>query len=534
MPEQGALLEGAEQSELHGQDKKPLLRRVQTIKKTIRRHELVNLGDHAATDMFKRAFGPELECLKRASASVESEPETQSNLDRDDPNASPSHHLYGRDFVEVNRTLMGMLALKWILADDYEAFTHGQPKAAKLSKESFEDLRKLFGGVLVDGNGEDIYCLLVATLVNDLGKDPEYYKKVEKYLEISDDETSDEDALLSERDRARPPPVNHDTIIYVAAEHDEVELVNGFYGEEKDDLIRGLQFGSGLNGAQLQQAENVPGSLEGALIMRGHEKAFEKKFLELILDVSGADGHVHGNGARSMIEPVFQGYMTTRNVLKDIVNGNRNLRQGYDTVLVNRGDMLAKDGFQTLDVKIPEQRALLRLLTMCRTSTKVHAEKVRQAFYSLDRASREALVDGLSVDGYNDGVAILPYYAPGMFAEATKATVNAETEIQIAALSSIMKFLSQVYCGTKPVPGQPGTVIEFDLAFAQTVVKGKTVNGKEFKKTPAMLQSLDVLEDLEWESRVRLIRGQIKKAKKKWTPERTEKTATCPDQCTAS
>ena len=470
---------------------KAMVRRADTLRTRIEGHQFYAIEDWKALDIFYNTFGHELECLKRASPSVESSPDTKVSLlgNRD---ASPSQYLYGRDYVEVNRTLMGMLALKWIMNNDYAAFTNGQPEAVKLTEDSFHELHQLFYNVLKNPDSDVVYSLLVATLVNDLGKDPELYEQVKDYVD---------------------PHMNHDMIVYVAAEHGLVGLVKEFGGPEKEDLMLGLQFGSGLNGAQLQQAENVPGSLEGALIMRGHDGAFEKKFLELLLDVSGADGHVHAKGAKPMIEPVFQGYKTTRRVLKDIVSGKCDLREGYDIVLIERGAMLVRHGFRELDVKNREDRALLRLLTMCRTSNRIHAEKVYEAFVSLkeeDIGIQQALVDGLSVDGYNDGVAILPYYAPGMFAEATKSTAEEERTIQVAALSSIMRFLSRVYCGTKPEPGKPGTVIEFDLAFAQTVVKGP-----DFRKNPRVLDEIKLPDES--------IRKLIAKAKEGWPRDQTKR-----------
>lgn len=475
------------------------IRRADTLRTRIERHQFLKLTDVQALELFKTTFADEIACLKRASPSVESSPATKDNL-KGNPDASPSQFLYGEDLVEVNRTLMGMLALKWILTGSYEAFTNGQPRAVKLTKNSFEELQTLFSATLQDSNGDDVYCLLVATLVNDLGKDPEYYEKVKDYVE---------------------PHANHDTVIYVAAKHDMVELVKEFYGTEKEDLMLGLQFGSGLNGAQLQQAENVPGSLEGALIMRGHERAFEKKFLELLLDVSGADGHLHAKGAKTMIEPVFQGYKTTRNVLKEIVSGKYSLREGYDQVLIQRGEMLVKGGFKRLNVRNNVERALLRFLCMCRASTKEQGEKVYDAFWSLSPDIRKALVDGLSVDGYKDGVAILPYYAPGMFAEASKATAEEPRPTQVAALASIMRFLSRVYCGTKPEPGQPGSIIEFDLSFAQGIIKEERFN---FRKNPAVLDTIELPE--------KPILDLIEKAKQSWTLRPTQSTGlSCTQQC---
>jgi len=163
------------------------------------------------------------------------------------------------------------------------------------------------------------------------------------------------------------------------------------------------------------------------------------------------------------------------------------LREGYDKVLEGRGNMLQQKGFRGLSVKIPEERALLRLLTMGRTADKEQAELFYKTFYSLPQSTRQELVDGLNVDGYNDGKAILPYYMPAMLSEGLENTKMPSESLKQEALSSLMRFLARVLEGTKPDPGADGVVIERNLMYARD-----TIASEQFREDPSVLDTIPI------------------------------------------
>ena len=441
------------------------MQRTDEIRRRLQEGKFFHLSDAEAIRVFGNAFDPELQRLKNASVKVE------SNIQKghDVPNElqeSPSKKLYGENYVEVNRTLVSMLALKWLMNDDYNSFTRHQNQITKLRSESFRQLRSLFQEGL--STADDLYAVLVATVVNDIGKDPEFSKEV--------------------ADKVGPSAIgqNHDMVAYIAAKARLLPLVEEFSGSRKEDLMLGLQFGSGLNAAQLAQAENVPASLKGALVMKGHDQAFALKCMELLLDVAGAEGHVDARCAKAMIEPAFQALMTSRLCLQKIVSGRCDLRTGYDQVLTQRGKMLEAKGFVHLSVTDDSQRALLRLLTMSRTASVEQATAIEEAFQSLPEKIRKGLVYGLSVDGYNDGVAILPYYIPALFADAIASTSSSRAR-QVAALASLMRLLTRVYHNAKPHHGRTGEVIECDMSFALSVLKSEA-----FKANPKVLDNIEI------------------------------------------
>lgn len=100
-------------------------------------------------------------------------------------------------------------------------------------------------------------------------------------------------------------------------------------------------------------------------------------------------------------------------------------------------------------------------------------------------SNNKALVDGLVVDGIDGGVAIIPYYAPGLLARALRNTVDQSQESITRALTAFMRFLSLVLADAKPQPGIPGTVAARDLSFVQDLIKGRS-----FRERPEILETV--------------------------------------------
>ena len=434
------------------------------LQQTVFQGVFFDADDAKALQMIAEAFVPELERLRNASTA--SEPGTGDSQQ----NLSPSARLFGKEYDEVNRTLVGILALKWIWNHDYEAFTSSQNHFVKLRPETFDKLHKLFK----DGLQEqaDTFNLLTSTIINDLGKDPA----------LAEDVSTNAGVPIHE--------MNHDMVIYEAAKADMIPCIRRLDAKHKQELFLGLRLGSTLNGAQLAQAENVPGNLEGLLEMRGHRHAFDLKFLELILDVAGAAGHLDARCAKMMIEPVAQAYLNTYEVALDIIEGRSSLRQGYDKVLSGRAEMLQEKSFRLLSVKDLQERALLRMLLMSRTADLEQAELFSKAYDALPLSIRTRLVNGLNVDGYQDGKAVLPYYMPAMFSEALDNVAHEPLEAKIEAISSLMRFLTRVLDGTRPTPGKEGKVVERNLMFARA-----TIRSKEFRDDPSVLDKLKIPAD---------------------------------------
>ena len=90
--------------------------------------------------------------------------------------SSPSKLLFGKQHIEYDRTIVGILALKWVLVDDYDHFVEGQPEHIKLKRESFNELRTLTLKVIKNGM---LNALVTSLVINDLGKIISFVKEVE-------------------------------------------------------------------------------------------------------------------------------------------------------------------------------------------------------------------------------------------------------------------------------------------------------------------------------------------------------------------
>lgn len=446
---------------------------------TVHRGQFYDMDEKTLLHQIKECFAPELARLKNAVAVEGNEEQRKSNGTVDSP--SPSQILYGTNYDEINRTLVGILALRWIHNDDYARFTTGQIVEYRLTRDSFQALRKLFTDNVK--TPDDLFTLILSMIINDLGKDPNLKHD---YTNLTRIEISDQ---------------NHDSILLEAANADMIPALHYLDAEKRAEVMKGLELGSELNAGQLAQAESVPFNLEGLYNMRGHQHAFELKFLEQVLDVAGAAGHLYSMGSKNFIEPVYQAFKTVHEVSLDIIEGKSTLRQGYDKVLTKRGNMLYGKGFRRLSVSNDEERALLRLLTMGRTADVEQAKLFSNAFHALDKSDKDKLVAGLNVDGNVNETAVLPYYMPAILSKTLETTRDSGDEGRRRALTSLMRYLAKVLeqgasHGLQVVPEDmrftlggevPGIIIERNMSKAQEVI-----NSPEFKLNPDLLDQLDI------------------------------------------
>ncbi|KAK2749676.1 hypothetical protein FQN57_005898 [Myotisia sp. PD_48] len=439
---------------------------------SIQNNIFTTCSDLDTINLFGQTFQSELNRLTHAKPTVESgRAATLGSLD--EHGLTPSRALFGADYVEVNRTLVGMLAAKWLLAGDYHSFTRFQNPKIKLRPASFNKLRGLLLQNLPEP--EDIYALLVAIMINDLGKDDDLQRSI----------PSPPPSSINKRASAHR---NHDEILFTAANAGLIPALESLPSRSRSDLILGLELGCKLNLAQLAQAENVPGSLKSMKLLRGNKRAFDLKYMEVLLDIAGAAGHIDSRCATQMSEPVFQSYLATHGAMKGAMDEHITLRQAYDLVLTARAKILQNDGLQVLSISDPRQRSLLRLMTMGRVADSKMAGCFAQAFDELDENIRDSLVKGLSADGL-DRPAVIPYYAPGLIAEGLKNRADDSTTTKIRILGALMRFLARVYDHpTVAHMSRHPVVMEVDLSFAQAEVASEL-----FKTNPTVLDSLVVV-----------------------------------------
>ncbi|KAI1421462.1 hypothetical protein F5Y12DRAFT_706143 [Xylaria sp. FL1777] len=406
-------------------------------------------------------FAEELERLKRAYSI--------SNPNATPPStASPSQILFGGKFDEVNRTLVGLLALRWIYKNQYDTFRRAQPEAVALTRESFDWMRHVFiAGLKSD---DDFIALVTSIVVNDLGKDPQL--------------ASDYRAKTGEDISAQ----NHDLILLKAAEAGLVPSLSRLPEEHKADILRSLKLGAEFNFGQLAQAENVPVSLTALLELRGHPRTFTLGYMEQLLDIAGASGHEDWTCARNLIQPVLDAYRNVYDAAQGVISGKIDLRDAYDLILVRRGQMLHNKGFRQLEVANAEHRALMRLMCMGRVTTLSTAQLYDSVWQDLEAETKASLVVDLNVDGSVEQPAVIATYAPAFLTEGVDAGGPGSSDEKRRRLQSLLRYLARVLKLDVALSNGSAVVIERNLlGLVQDIV-----GSDEFRANPAILDSKEV------------------------------------------
>ncbi|KAJ5637474.1 hypothetical protein N7490_007353 [Penicillium lividum] len=397
-------------------------------------------------------FTTDLDRLKRAYSIRSGQPIYSTT-------ASPSYILYEADYDEVNRTLVGFLSLRWIHRGEYEKFVGSQPPDVRLSRESFEWIREFYNEVIVDADA--LYALITSIVINDLGKDPQL---ASDYQQVTGIDIAD---------------LNHDAILLKACTVGLVPSLENLTLPYKNDLLRGIELGATFNFGQLAQAENVPACLSGLLLMKDMPRCFQLRFMEQLLDISGAAGHMDSTCAKKLIQPIFDSYRNVYDACQSVIAGTADLREGYDLVLSKRAHFLHAEGFPLLRVEVSDDRALVRLFCMGNVTTLDKASLFKDTWDSLEITVRDALIYALNIDGVSGEPAVQPTYMPAFLSRIGDKV----------SLTCSLRFLSRVMTRVESV--NPSVLV---IERSVLSVMKQYVESGEFDKDPTVIDSIDVPE----------------------------------------
>lgn len=371
---------------------------------------------------------------------------------------SPSYILFHDNYDEVNRTLVGLLSLRWIHLGDYENFVRSQSSEVRLTRESFLWIRQFYQQVIVDSDA--LYALITSIIINDLGKDPQ---------------------LASDYQRATGIDIsnsNHDAILLKACDAGLVDSLRKLPSQYKSDIVRAIALGATFNFGQLAQAENVPVCLSGLPQMKDSPRSFQLRFMEQLLDIAGAAGHMDWTCAKKLTQPIFESYRNVFDACQGVITGTLDLRGGYDLILTRREVTLHNKGFRLLRVnESQDDRALMRLFCMGNVTTLETTQLFEATWNALDNSIREALVYSLNVDGQKGEPAVQPTYMPAFLSHMKDGR----------ALTYAFRYLCRLLTATD-VEDPLAVVIERSLL---GVLKQYVESG-EFDQDPTILERIDV------------------------------------------
>ncbi|KAI6082344.1 hypothetical protein F4821DRAFT_247422 [Hypoxylon rubiginosum] len=385
---------------------------------------------------------------------------------------SPSKILYpnDKDHDEVNRTLISILTLKWIYRDQYNTVVGNQEAGLELSDESFQDIRKFYEETF--RNPEELYALMMSVIINDIGKD---------------------EGLAVEIANETGEPVgtdNHDMVLVKAVDAGLVKCLDRLTPEYKEDLVRGMRLGADFNFGQLAQAENVPAALETFEIIKGHPRSFKLRFMEQLLDIAGAAGHLDWTGAKKLNQGNYDAYQAVYDAgLGIITHDHPNLRAGYDLVLQRRLDLLRRKGFRELDLNKEDDRALARILCMSSVGDLDTVELYTRAWTSLEDSVKKPLCKALNKDGLNGNTAVQVTYSPALVTQAVDPKGPRSAEEKERSLQSALRYLERVMSAPIDVEGTKSYVERNVLHTLKNVVQTQ-----EFRDDPTILEKAEIPE----------------------------------------
>ncbi|KAK5100511.1 hypothetical protein LTS08_005262 [Lithohypha guttulata] len=413
---------------------------INDLKHAFENRSFFQLGDREVLGLLHSAYYTEISYL--TSAYFAGCPAATSPRTR-----SPSEVLYGTKYPEVDRTLTGLLALRWIEKNAYHYFTQNQSSSTRLRYESFKELREYFHAHTRRFMNHDIvFTLVTMQVTNDLGKSAQLKIDLEGHLP-----------------RGVPVSSNHDMMMLQILELDQSAKLIPSFSHLRPDLrnaaYESIHLSAGFNPGQLVQGECAPAALTILTKLNLSERDLHLKFMELFLDVAGARGHVSHEGSLTMTEACYQGYCLVRDVSLKVASGAMSPWEAYKAVLRSKTKALQQSGWRVpkgFDLaRDAAAIAKTRIFCMARVIDAETADLINCVYENLTVRIREALEEGLCRYGTVDRPAVQPTYMPAMFANLKSHAHPAH------AFAALLTYLAQVLTLTRDDLAQlePGTVI---------------------------------------------------------------------------
>ena len=353
---------------------------------------------------------------------------------------------------------MGILSLRWIHLGDYENFVRAQSPEVQLTRKSFLWIRQFYQQTIVGSDA--LYALITSIIINDLGKDPRLASDYQKVTGIDISNS------------------NHDAILLKACDAGLIYSLEKLPSHYKADIVRAIELGATFNFGQLAQAENAPICLSGLLRMKDSPRSFQLRFMEQLLDIAGAAGHMDWSCAKKLTQPIFESYRNVFDACQGVITGTLDLRGGYNLILIRRAVTLHNKGFRLMQVEASQNdRALTRLFCMGNVITLETAQLFEATWNSLDGPSRETMVTSLNMDGQRGEPVVQPTYMPAFLSRMKDGR----------AVTFAFRYLCHLLTATD-VEDPSAVVIERSLL---GVLK-RYVESGEFDQDPTILEKINI------------------------------------------
>lgn len=340
--------------------------------------------------------------------------------------------------IEADRTFVGLLALKWVLAGEEARFTAAQPAPEKLTAASFAKLRDYTQGVVA--GDEDLEFCLYSIACNDLGKTAVMAKH---HREGTGGAAEDHDQLL--------------TTLVARAPNLFPALRRRLTPQQQQSYLAGLQ--ANFNLGQFVQGENLPAQLVALQALDAKSRAL--RLLCEVFDFAGAAGHVEPRGSLTMTENNYRAFAGAIEALS-----RRPALEAYQQYIAQRGALA------DIDATTPVGFALARLAALARAFDAAAGADIKAGFAALPADMRAVLVRGLNATGLDGDTGVIIYYAPALVANAQAATGSLR-----AALGHALPLLAAAYAeGDRADAGATSTIT---ISVADAARQALTLKQKE-------------------------------------------------------
>ena len=355
---------------------------------------------------------------------------------------------------EYQRTICSVMLLWYVLANMYEKFCECQPEGTRISRNSFNRIRKYVKSVLKTEDDENAMAIFL--VINDIGKVEGFVKDVAEKLGFKD--------------------VDHDIVMYEGLRN-YPELSSSFaalYKRYQDMILEGM--GAFFNFGQFVQAECLPGSL--TRIKNISQAAYDWYMIHVLFDIAGAAGHVNPNGSLVFTEIYTKRFFWAKEALDALREDKVNEQGAYMMYLQNTAKLF------NMGVSYYNLRtyAVARLLNLFLVNTEEDAKKVEKAFLALPYNMRMDLEGEMSRSGMGGDLGVLLYYLPSTLTAALGFYKKEDPKNAIeTTMFTILPFVLKLY-----------QLVRVMTAATEGVVVADITDVVEVAKTP------EKIHDVKW------------------------------------
>jgi len=322
--------------------------------------------------------------------------------------------------AEMRRTLGALLAVYWIVSDQYNQFVRSQAKERSLSKASWQELQQwVQRAVRIVSSPRQVWIMLVFVAIMSMGK----IKGLR--MDFSPECEEFNKALIKMLQ----------TVPHVIPSFARLD-------SNSQQMIMSCLIASDFNFGQFLQAESLPANLVVVKsISLGQDSVLGFFLFRIFAAMCGICGKTSLEGSLFMNEQMFRNFKMGLDVLDHLQHESP--EQVYCRFLSER----TKSQGLTFNPESMQSRVLARLACMCRAFDQDAGSEVSSAFDSLEATERELLTTFLDADGISVKPAFLLYNAPNLLDGGRK---NQQIGLQRAMrmLLKIYKKAAQEYKNT--------------------------------------------------------------------------------------